>query len=76
MSGVAKTQAVTFSGADCEIEYYDVLIRFKIEEHEGVYQWKEFDRGTYTIAQLKTHVQTMIDDLKTAVENNMDVTLT
>lgn len=75
MSGTAKTQAVSFSGNACTIEYYDVLIRFKIEEHRGVYQWREFDRDSYTIAQLKTQVQAMIDSLKTDVENNMDVTL-
>jgi len=74
---VTKTgRAVTYSGDACKVEYFDVLIRYKITEHEGVYQWEEFDQSTTTIAQLKTAVQTMIDNLETAIEARMDKDIT
>lgn len=68
-------RAVTYSADGCKVNYYDVLLRFKITEHEGVYDWYEYDRDSTTIAQLKTGMQTQADNIKTKIEARLDVTV-
>jgi len=72
---VTKTVAVTYSGDACKVDYYDVLLRYKITEHEGVYDWEEYPMLSTTIANLKTAVQSQIDALKLKVEARKDTTL-
>lgn len=74
---VARTnRAVTYSGDACKVEYFDVLIRYKITEHEGVSDWAEYDQSTTTIAQLKTAIGLQCDALELLIEARMDKDIT
>lgn len=69
-------RAVTYSGDACKEQYFDVLLRYKITEHEGVYDWAEYDQSSTTISQLKTAVQAQIDALELLIEARMDIDIT
>jgi hypothetical protein len=69
-------RAVTYSGDACKELFFDVLIRYKITEHTGVYDWAEYEQSGTTIAQLKTAVQLQIDALELLIEERMDVDIT
>lgn len=69
-------RAVTYSGDACTELYFDVLLRYKITEHDGVYDWAEYAQATTTIAQLKTAVGLQIDALELLIEARMDVDIT
>jgi len=69
-------RAVTYSGDACKELYFDVLLRYKITEHEGVYDWAEYEQASTSISQLKTAVQAQVDALELLIEARMDVDIT
>lgn len=69
-------RAVTYSGDACKVAYFDVLVRYKIEEHKGVYSWAEYAQSGTTIAQLKTAMSAQADALELLIEAEIDVDIT
>jgi hypothetical protein len=69
-------RGVTYGADGCKPGYYDVIIRYTITEHDGVYDWAEYAQSTTTMAQLKTAIGLQVDAMEAKIEAHMDLDVT